>query len=77
MFFYVFIKNFCLLRSMKSIKDIDITNLPKKRRLVIQYALTHPDKVVLMRMEELGDKLGVNPATVVKACKAIGLNGFL
>ncbi|WP_411031873.1 MurR/RpiR family transcriptional regulator [Spongiimicrobium sp. 3-5] len=61
---------------MKSIKDIDITNLPKKRRLVIQYALTHPDKVVLMRMEELGDKLGVNPATVVKACKAIGLNGF-
>ncbi|AWX43511.1 hypothetical protein HME9304_00500 [Flagellimonas maritima] len=56
--------------------DIDLSKLSKKRRLIIQYALDYPDKVVLMRMEELGDKLGVNPATIVKACKAIGLNGF-
>ncbi|MEK6154674.1 MurR/RpiR family transcriptional regulator [Flavobacteriaceae bacterium 3-367] len=61
---------------MKALKDIDLAGLPKKRRLVIQYALDYPDKVVLMRMEELGDKLGINPATVVKACKSIGLNGF-
>ncbi|PIB38441.1 MurR/RpiR family transcriptional regulator [Maribacter sp. 4G9] len=61
---------------MKTINRIDLSKLSKKRRLVIQYALDYPDKVVLMRMEELGDKLGVNPATIVKACKAIGLNGF-
>lgn len=61
---------------MKTINDIDLSKLSKKRRLIIQYALDYPDKVVLMRMEELGDKLGVNPATIVKACKAIGLNGF-
>jgi len=61
---------------MKQINDIDLSQLSKKRRLVIQYALDYPDKVVLMRMEELGDILGVNPATIVKACKAIGLNGF-
>lgn len=42
----------------------------------MQYALDYPDKVVLMRIEELGDKLGVNPATIIKACKAIGLNGY-
>lgn len=61
---------------MKTINDIDLSKLSKKRRLIIQYALDYPDKVVLMRMEELGDKLDVNPATIVKACKAIGLNGF-
>ncbi|MGB5818616.1 MAG: MurR/RpiR family transcriptional regulator [Saonia sp.] len=61
---------------MKTTNDIDLSKLSKKRRLVIQYALDYPDKVVLMRMEDLGDKLGVNPATIVKACKAIGLNGF-
>ena len=61
---------------MKTINDIDLSQLSKKRRLVVQYALDNPDKVVLMRMEELSDLLGVNPATIVKACKAIGLNGF-
>ncbi len=61
---------------MKTISDIDLSQLSKKRRLVMQFALDYPDKVVLMRMEELSDILGVNPATIVKACKAIGLNGF-
>lgn len=61
---------------MKKINGIDLNQLSKKRRLVVQYALDYPDKVVLMRMEELSDILGVNPATIVKACKAIGLNGF-
>lgn len=61
---------------MKTINKIDLSKLSKKRRLVVQYALDYPDKVVLMRMEELSDILGVNPATIVKACKAIGLNGF-
>lgn len=61
---------------MKSTKEIDLTKLSKKRRLIMQYALDYPDKVVLMRIEELGDKLGVNPGTIIKACKAIGLNGY-
>ncbi|MEE1964157.1 transcriptional regulator, RpiR family [Flagellimonas taeanensis] len=62
--------------SIQKIKDICISKLSGKRKLVIQFALDFPDKVVLMRMKEFADHLGVNPATVVKACKAVGLNGF-
>lgn len=65
-----------LIMSTQQIKDICISQLSRKRKLVIQFALDFPDKVVLMRMEEFADHLGVNPATVVKACKAVGLNGF-
>lgn len=61
---------------MKNLKKIDLNKLSKKRKLVIQYAIDHPDKVVLMRLEEFARKLGVDSTTIVKACKAVELNGF-
>lgn len=57
--------------------QINIDDLPKKRRMIIKYALDHPDKVILMRIEELAKHLNVDPTTIVKACKAVGLNGYL
>ncbi len=61
---------------MINLNEIEIEKLPKKRRLIIQFALDFPNKVVLMRMEELAMHLNVDPSTVVKACKGIGLKGF-
>ncbi len=61
---------------MNKLNEIDLTALSKKRRLVLQFAMDFPDKVVLMRMEELANHLSVDPTTIVKACKEIGLKGF-
>lgn len=61
---------------MKKLSNIDLSLLSKKRRLVLQYAIDYPNKVVLMRMEELANQLDVDPTTIVKACKAVGLMGF-
>ena len=61
---------------MNEYLNIDINELPKKRRLVIQYALDHPSRVVLMNMEEFAQFLQVDPTTIVKACKAVGLSGY-
>lgn len=61
---------------MEKLNNLDLSRLPKKRRLVLQYAIDYPNEVVLMRMEELAAHLEVDPTTIVKACKAIGLMGF-
>lgn len=61
---------------MNKLNNLDLSTLSKKRGMVIRYAIDHPDKIVLMRMEELANILDVDPTTIVKACKAIGLKGF-
>lgn len=61
---------------LNSIHEVNLEGLPRKRRKVLQYAKDFPDRVVLMRIEELALQLDLDPTTVVKACKAVGLTGF-
>lgn len=61
---------------MDFLRSVDPALLPKKKYLVIKYALDHPDEVILMNTADLAKKLKVDPVTVIKACQGIGLKGF-
>ena len=61
---------------MDFIKDINLGDLPKKRYKVIKYALDFPHEVITMKTTDLANRLEVDPLTVFKACKEIGLDGF-
>ena len=55
---------------------INLQNIPKKRRRIVQYLLDNSDQVVIHGSEALAIKLSVDRSTLINACKDIGYSGF-
>lgn len=56
-------------------KSVEPSLVPSERR-VVQFCLTDPEAVCGMSVSELARQAGVSPATVVRACKNLGVGGF-
>ena len=55
---------------------IDVEALPKLRKKVVKFFTDNPEDVAILTVREIASKLEVNPATVVRACKDMGYEGF-
>ncbi|MEN8191191.1 MAG: MurR/RpiR family transcriptional regulator [Bacteroidota bacterium] len=54
----------------------NLDSIPKRQREVIKYITDHPDDIALLTIRELSEILKINPATIIKACKELGYDGF-
>jgi len=54
----------------------DLSQIPRKRRLVVKYIIDNPDDVAISTSRDLAKKLGVNAVTIVRAAKDLGYSGF-
>lgn len=61
-----------LLVRMQMMRD----SLGRAERKVIDYVLEHPEKVIYLSVAGLAESSGVSDATVVRACRKIGLSGY-
>lgn len=52
------------------------TSLRKSERLVADYVLAHPNRVISMNLSDLARIAGVSQPTIIRFCKAIGFSGF-
>ena len=61
----------CLLRIMHMSDDLH----PAERRIA-DYVLNHPEQVITVTMEELGDRTDSSYATVNRFCRRLGFSGY-
>lgn len=61
-----------LLLRMQMMRD----SLGRAERKVIDYVLENPEKVIYLSVAGLAELSGVSDATVVRACRKIGLSGY-
>ena len=52
----------------------DRLNAAEKK--VIRYVIDHPEEVVSLSVSDLADKSGSSEATVVRACRSVGMKGY-
>jgi DNA-binding MurR/RpiR family transcriptional regulator len=52
----------------------DRLNAAEKK--VIHYVIDHPEEVVSLSVSDLADKSGSSEATVVRACRSVGMKGY-
>ncbi len=57
---------------MESMRD----SLGNAERKVINYALKYPEEVIYLSVAGLAEASGVSDATVVRACRKLGLDGY-
>ncbi len=61
-----------LLLRMKAMRD----SLGQAERKVVDYILENPEKVIYLSVAGLAESSGVSDATVVRACRKLGLSGY-
>ena len=61
-----------LLMRMKAMRD----SLGHAERKVVDYVLENPEKVIYLSVAGLAESSGVSDATVVRACRKLGLSGY-
>lgn len=61
-----------LLLRMEAMRD----SLGQAERKVVDYILVNPEKVIYLSVAGLAEASGVSDATVVRACRKLGLNGY-
>jgi DNA-binding MurR/RpiR family transcriptional regulator len=61
-----------LLLKMKSLYN----TLSKSEQQVVNYIMENPEKVIYLSVAGLAENSGVSEATVVRACRRLGLNGY-
>lgn len=52
------------------------SKIPAKRKKVINYIKDYPDEIAISSIHEIAEKLEVNSATIIRAAKDMGYNGF-
>jgi RpiR family transcriptional regulator, carbohydrate utilization regulator len=50
--------------------------LNKAEQKVIGYVVGHPEEVIYLSVSELAEKSGSSEATVVRACRSVGMKGY-
>ncbi|MFS0656864.1 MurR/RpiR family transcriptional regulator [Bacillus sp. 179-C3.3 HS] len=58
-----------LLHTMKS-------KLPKSEKMIADYIIAHPDKVIKSTIHEMSQAAGASSSAVIRLCKSLGLNGY-
>ncbi|MBQ7759231.1 MurR/RpiR family transcriptional regulator [Anaerotignum sp.] len=61
-----------LLLRMEAMRD----SLGQAERKVVDYILENPEKVIYLSVAGLAESSGVSDATVVRACRKLGLSGY-
>lgn len=61
-----------LLLRMEAMRD----SLGQAERKVVDYILENPEKVIYLSVAGLAEQSGVSDATVVRACRKLGLSGY-
>ena len=61
-----------LVMKMRALYD----RLNAAEKKVIRYAIDHPEEVVSLSVSDLADKSGSSEATVVRACRSVGMKGY-
>jgi RpiR family carbohydrate utilization transcriptional regulator len=61
-----------LILKMKALYD----SLGEAEKKVIDYIMTHPEEVIYLSVTGLAEKSGASIATVIRACRKIGMNGY-
>ncbi len=61
-----------LVMKMRDLYD----RLNTAEKKVIQYVIDHPQEVVSLSVSDLADKCGSSEATVVRACRSVGMKGY-
>ena len=61
-----------LLLRMETMRD----SLGQAERKVVEYILENPEKVIYLSVAGLAEQSGVSDATVVRACRKLGLSGY-
>lgn len=51
-------------------------SLSRSEKQVISYIIAHPEEVVYLSVSGLAEKSGVSDATVIRACRRIGMAGY-
>ena len=52
------------------------SSLSRSEKKVIDYILEHPEEVIYLSVSGLAEKSEVSDATVVRACRNVGMNGY-
>jgi DNA-binding MurR/RpiR family transcriptional regulator len=52
------------------------SSLSNSEKKVIDYVLEHPEEVIYLSVSGLAEKSDVSDATVVRACRKVGMNGY-
>ena len=55
---------------------MELKNIPKKRRRVVQYILDYPDQLLLKGSVALAKDLKVDRSTLISACRDLGYKGI-
>jgi DNA-binding MurR/RpiR family transcriptional regulator len=61
-----------LIMKMKALRS----SLSKSEVCVIDYIIDHPEEVVYLSVSGLAESSGVSVATVIRACKDLGMSGY-
>jgi RpiR family carbohydrate utilization transcriptional regulator len=61
-----------LILKMKALYD----SLGTAEKKVIDYIVAHPEEVIYLSVTGLAEKSGASIATVIRACRKIGMNGY-
>ena len=61
-----------LLLKMKALRP----SLSRAEQQVVDYIINNPEKVIYLSVAGIAENSGVSDATVVRACRSIGLNGY-
>lgn len=61
-----------LIMKMKEL----LPDLSKSEKRVVGYIIEHPEEVIHLSVSGLAEKSGVSDATVVRACRRIGMTGY-
>ncbi|MBP3372184.1 MAG: MurR/RpiR family transcriptional regulator [Clostridia bacterium] len=61
-----------LLMKMRDMRE----NLSRAERQLVDYILENPQKVITLSVAGLADASGVSDATVVRACRKLGMSGY-
>lgn len=58
-----------LLHTMKA-------KLPQSEKIIADYILAHPDKVIKSTVHEISKAAGASSSAVIRLCKSLGLDGY-
>ncbi|MGE6631822.1 MurR/RpiR family transcriptional regulator [Bacillus sp. NPDC077027] len=50
--------------------------LPQSEKIIADYMLAHPDKVIKSTVHEISQAAGASSSAVIRLCKSLGLDGF-
>lgn len=53
-----------------------LSTLPNSEKKLAKWIITHPEKVIKMTVTDLSKQATSSPATVVRLCRSLGLEGF-